>query len=45
MTEFIDLFYCYDLDGAEYIACAPMIAYIRKGDIVCLHGKQDFCYV
>ena len=45
MTRFIDLIYCIDLGGTEYLACAPMIAYIRKGDIVCLNGKQDFCFV
>ena len=45
MTRFIDLIYCSDLDGTEYLACAPMSEYIRKGDIVCLNGKQDFCFV
>ena len=45
MTRFIDLIYCLDLDGTEYLACAPMSEYIRKGDIVCIDGKQDFCFV
>ena len=45
MTRFIDLIYCSDLDGTEYLACAPMSEYIREGDIVCLYGKQDFCFV
>ena len=45
MTRFIDLIYCIDLDGTEYLACAPMSEYIRKGDIVCLNGKQDFYFV
>ena len=45
MTRFIDLIYCYDLNGTEYLACAPMSEYIREGDIVCLYEKQDFCFV
>ena len=45
MTRFIDLIYCIDLGGTEYLGCAPMSEYIRKGDIVCLNGKQDFCFV
>ena len=45
MSNYIDLIYCSDLDGTEYLACAPMSEYIRKGDIVCLNGKQDFCFV
>ena len=34
MTKFIDLIYCADLNGLHIIACAPMDAYISKGDIV-----------
>ena len=45
MTRFIDLIYCIDLDGTEYLACAPMSEYIRKGDIVCLNGMTDFYIV
>ena len=45
MTRFIDLIYCYDLSGAEYLACAPMSEYISKGDIVCIDGMTDFYFV
>lgn len=45
MTKFIDLIYCSGLNGGEYLACAPMIACIRKGDIVCIDGMNDFCVV
>ena len=42
MTEFIDLIYCSDLDGGHILAYAPMIAYIKKDDIVCIDGTNDF---
>ena len=45
MTNYIDLIYCSDLDGTEYLACAPMSEYIRKGDIVCIDGMTDFYMV
>lgn len=45
MTNFIDLIYCSGLDGGEVLACAPMIAYIKKGDIVCIDGMKDFYIV
>ena len=45
MTRFIDLIYCSDLDDVKYLAYAPMSEYIREGDIVCLNGKKDFCFV
>ena len=46
MTEFIDLIYCSGLDdGQVVLACAPMSACIRKGDIVCIDGMTDFYMV
>ena len=45
MTNFIDLLYCSGLDGGQVLACAPMIAYIKKGDIVCIDGMNDFYMV
>ena len=45
MTNYIDLIYCSDLNGAEYLACAPMSEYIGKGDIVCIDGMTDFYMV
>lgn len=45
MTEFIDLIYCSGLDDGQVIACAPMSACIRKGDIVCIDGMTDFYMV
>lgn len=46
MTEFIDLIYCSGLDdGQVVLACAPMSACIRKGDIVCIDGMSDFYMV
>ena len=46
MTEFIDLIYCSGLDdGQAVLACAPMSACIRKGDIVCIDGMTDFYMV
>lgn len=45
MTEFIDLIYCSGLDGGQVLACAPMITYIKKGDIVCIDGMNDFYMV
>lgn len=45
MTEFIDLIYCSGLDGGQVLACAPIITYIKKGDIVCIDGMNDFYMV
>lgn len=46
MTEFIDLIYCSGLDdGQAVLACAPMSACIKKGDIVCIDGMTDFYMV
>ena len=45
MTNFIDLIYCYGLDGKEYLAYAPFGTYIGKGDIVCIDGMTDFYFV
>ena len=46
MTEFIDLIYCSGLDDGQIVlACAPMSACIRKGDIVCIDGMTDFYMV
>lgn len=45
MTNFIDLIYCSGLDDGQVIACAPMSACIRKGDIVCIDGMTDFYMV
>lgn len=45
MTNFIDLIYCSGLDGGEVLAYAPMIAYIKKGDIVRIDGMKDFYIV
>lgn len=43
MTNFIDFIYCSGLDdGQVVLACAPMSACIRKGDIVCIDGMTDF---
>lgn len=46
MTNFIDFIYCSGLDdGQVVLACAPMSACIRKGDIVCIDGMADFYMV
>ena len=45
MSNYIDLIYCSDLDDVKYLAYAPMCEYIREGDIVCLNGTKDFCFV
>ncbi len=45
MTNFIDLLYCSGLDGGQVIACAPMSACIKKGDIVCIDRMTDFYMV
>ena len=46
MTNFIDLIYCSGLDDGQIVlACAPMSAYIKKGDIVCIDGMTDFYMV
>ena len=46
MTEFIDLIYCSGLDDGQIVlACAPMSACTRKGDIVCIDGMTDFYMV
>ena len=46
MTNFIDLIYCSGLDdGQAVLACAPMSAYIKKGDIVCIDGMTEFYMV
>lgn len=45
MTNYIDLLYCSGLDGGQVLACAPMSACIRKGDIVCIDRMNDFYMV
>ena len=45
MSNYIDFIYCSDSEGTEYLACAPMSEYIMEGDIVCLNGMKDFCFV
>ena len=45
MTEFIDLLYCSGLNGGQVLACAPMSADIKKGDIVCIDRMKDFYMV
>ena len=46
MNNYIDLIYCSGLDdGQAVLACAPMSAYIKKGDIVCIDGMTDFYMV
>lgn len=46
MNNFIDFIYCSGLDdGQVVLACAPMSACIRKGDIVCIDGMTDFYMV
>lgn len=45
MTNFIDLIYCSGFGGKEVLAYAPMIAYIKKGDIVRIDGMKDFYMV
>lgn len=45
MTEFIDLIYCSNLEGRKIIACAPMTAYIKEGDIVCIDRIKDYYLV
>ena len=45
MTNYIDLIYCSGLnDGQVVLAYAPM-AYISKGDIVCIDGMTEFYMV
>lgn len=51
MTNFIDLIYCSGLDsfarlnGLQILACAPMDAYISKGDIVRIFEMKGFYLV
>lgn len=46
MTNFIDFIYCSGVDdGQTVLACAPMSACIKKGDIVCIDGMTDFYMV
>lgn len=45
MTEFIDLIYCASLNGMQFLACAPMSACIKKGDIVCIDDTKDLYMV
>ena len=45
MTNFIDLIYCDDLNSSQVLACAPMSAFIKKGDIVRIDGMKDFYMV
>lgn len=45
MTEFIDLIYCESLNGTQFLACAPMSACIKKGDIVCIDDMKDLYMV
>ena len=45
MTEFIDLIYCDCLNGAQILACAPMSACIKKGDLVCIDDMTGFYLV
>lgn len=42
MTNFIDLIYCDDLNSSQVLACAPMNAFIKKGDIVFINETQRF---
>ena len=44
MTEFIDLIYC-KRNGMQFLACAPMSACIKKGDIVCIDDMKDLYMV
>jgi len=45
MTNFIDLIYCDDLNSSQVIACAPMSAFIKKGDIVFINETKKFYFV
>lgn len=45
MTEFIDLIYCRSLNGMQFLACAPMSACIKEGDIVCIDDTKDLYMV
>ena len=45
MTEFIDLLYCSGLNGGQVLACAPMSADIKNGDIVCIDRMTGFYMV
>lgn len=42
MTEFIDLIYCDCSNGVQILACAPMSACIKKGDLVCIDDMKGF---
>nr|DAP27619.1 MAG TPA: protein of unknown function (DUF4265) [Caudoviricetes sp.] len=44
MTKFIDLIYC-EGNGLQFLACAPMSAYISAGDIVRIDEKEGFYLV
>ena len=45
MTEFVDLIYCAGFNGLQILACAPMDAYISKGDIVRVFEMKGFYLV
>lgn len=45
MSNFIDLIYCSDLKGLQVLACAPMSAFIKKGDIVRIDEQKGFYLV
>lgn len=45
MTEFIDLIYCESLNGTQFLACAPMSAYISKGDIIRIDDEKKGIYL
>ena len=45
MTNFIDLIYCNDTNGSQVLACAPMNAFIKKGDIVFINETKKYYFV
>lgn len=45
MTKFIELIYCENLNGLRILACAPMSAYISKGDIIRIDDEKKGIYL
>ena len=45
MSNFIDLIYCSDSNNSQVLACAPMSAFIKKGDIVLINETKKFYFV
>ena len=45
MTEYFDLICCSNLEGRKVLAFAPINAFIKEGDIVCIDNVKDYYLV